>query len=315
MAVFAVYTYKFRDVENVGIFLGQEDQHEPLPTLEDKQNFLQSIFHNHLEGGREFECFTMESQRTSDNKITKYKTKYGVKVVWEMDGLVILMISNPYKKLTRHIDFKKIKEQDAPWCHVLIDNRYGREFMAIEKNSAFNTADQVAYILETSLREHFHPHHVTIEIKNQYQPDAFWEIIDKHKSNGIQEIAFHFAAPNHPWSTELLGSINNAAKSMKARATTKFSSPDGNPLCIDKSNAELNNYVDNCALEGEDIVIKVKGIRTRLHVKNVKDKYVFKHLSDDVFRKILKHKPELFESNFDELTAFLNQIKTTIKTS
>ena len=65
----------------------------------------------------------------------------------------------------------------------------------------------------------------------------------------------------------------------------------------------------------EDIEIKVKGIRTRLHVKNVKDKYVFKHLSDDIFRKILKHKPELFESNFDELTAFLNQIKTTNKSS
>ena len=54
MAVFAVYTYKFRDVENVGIFLGQEDQHEPLETLKDKQDFLQSIFRNHQEGGREF---------------------------------------------------------------------------------------------------------------------------------------------------------------------------------------------------------------------------------------------------------------------
>ena len=309
MATFAIYTYKFRDVENIGIFLGQEDQHEPLPTLKDKQDFLQSIFYEHLNGGREFECFLVGTQRTQDNKQLKYKTKYGVRVVWEKDGLVLLMVSNPYKRLTRHIDFKKIKEQDAPWCHVLIDNRLGREFLAIEKNAAFSSPDNVAEILESSLRDRFHPHHVTIEIKNQYTPDAFWDIINKHKGSGIQEVAFHFAAPNHPWAIELIGNVNQAAKSMKARATTTFSSPDGNPLCIDKNNNELNDYVNVCALEGEDIVIKVKGIRSRLHVVKVKDKYVFKHMSDDTFRAILKNHPELFDKNFEAFTSFIDQIK------
>lgn len=98
---------------------------------------------------------------------------------------------------------------------------------------------------------------------------------------------------------------------MKARATTTFSSPDGSPLNIDKNNEELNNYVEACAMDGEDIVIKVKGIRTRLHVINVKDKYVFKQLSDETFKTALKHCPELFDKNFDALTMFLNQIKTS----
>ena len=56
MAAFAIYNYTFRNVESIGIFMGQEDETSPLPTTEDKQNFVQQIFRDHLHGGREFEC-------------------------------------------------------------------------------------------------------------------------------------------------------------------------------------------------------------------------------------------------------------------
>jgi len=43
MATFAIYTFKFRDIDNKGLFVGQTEKFEPLPTLEDKQRFLQQI--------------------------------------------------------------------------------------------------------------------------------------------------------------------------------------------------------------------------------------------------------------------------------
>ena len=52
MATFAIYSYKFRDVENIGIFLGQEDDTQLLPTIKHKQDVLQHIFHGDLHGGR-----------------------------------------------------------------------------------------------------------------------------------------------------------------------------------------------------------------------------------------------------------------------
>ena len=58
-------------------------------------------------------------------------------------------------------------------------------------------------------------------------------------------------------------------------------------------------------------MIKVKGIRSRIHIKDVKDKYIFKQMSEDTFRQILSGEPDLFDENFDAFTAFLNQIKTT----
>ena len=68
-------------------------------------------------------------------------------------------------------------------------------------------------------------------------------------------------------------------------------------------------------MSGEDIIIKVKGIRTRIHIKDVKDKYVFKQMSEDTFRQILDGDPDLFDENFDSLAAFLDQIKANKDTN
>lgn len=312
MAEFALYTYAFRDVERIGLYLGQEDDHDKLPTLQDKQDFMQKIFRDDINGGREFECFrTQEFKDTKTKKNRKEKVKYGSKVVWEKSGLILLMINNPYRTITKHKDFQKIKEQDEPWCYVIIDNRFGREFIAIQKSMAFNDTDTVAEILESSLRSRFTPHYVTIDVKNQYKPEAFWDIINKHKLYGIQEVSFRFAAPNHPWATELIGQVREAARDMNAKPTTTFSSAEGDPLLIEKSNMELCNYVEACSMEGEDIVIKVKGQRARLHVVDVKNKYVIRQMSDETFRSIVNFVPELFDENFASLAAFLNQIKTS----
>jgi len=307
MAAFAIYTYKFRDVENIGVFQGQ-DAPEPLPTLEKKQNFLQQIFSDAVAGVRPFECSVVSMTDSETGRKTKTRTGYGCQVVWEKDGMALLMVSNPYKSITRHQKFQKIKEKDEPWCHVLIDNRYGREFIAIEKNPSFNTPDAVALILEQSLRARLTPHHVTIEIKNQYEPDAFWDVVEQHKMQGISEVSFCFSAPNNPWATNLIGCINNAARGMKARPTTTFSSPDGEPIILEPNNGELKRYVTACAKEGEDIVFKVKGIRSRIHVLKVTNKFVLKQMPDDVFRNLLNEQPELFDEDFSQLTAFMDEI-------
>ena len=315
MAAFAIYNYTFRNVESIGIFMGQEDDTSPLPTTEDKQNFVQQIFRDHLHGGREFECRTTEERKSATGKKERCTTKYGCKVVWEKYGLIILMISNPQKTITKHKNFQIQKEQDEPWCHVLIDNRPDREFIAIEKNSAFNSPDTVATILESSLRARLTPHRVTIEIKNSYEPDAFWETVDKYQSWGIHEVIFRFAAPNPAWQAALIGSISDAAREMNARPSTVFSSHDGDPLILSRTNEELNTYINICATSGEDIILKVKGIRPRIHIKDVKDKYVFKQMAEDTFRQIISGEPNLFDENFSALTAFLDQIKTPTKSA
>ena len=309
MAVFAIYSYKFRDVDNIGMFVGQEEDIKPLPTTQEKQVYLQQIFREDIDGVRPFECFLMESQISKDSNLPiKQRLTYGCKVVWEKAGLILLMVSNPYKTVTRHENFKKLKEKDDPWCHVLIDNRPDREFIAIQKNSSFISPDIVAQILQSSLRARFSPHHATIDIKNSYEPDAFWDTIDKYQLLGIQEIVFRFAAPNPAWQAALLGGISDAAKSMNARPTTTFSAHDGTPLLLSKNNTELCKFVDVCAISGEDIIVKVKKIRARIHIKDVKNKYIFKEMSEETFREILKGEPDLYDESFDSFAEFLNQI-------
>lgn len=292
MATFAIYTFKFRDIDNKGLFVGQTEKYEPLPTLEDKQRFMQQIFIKDHTGKEPF-------LRGADG--------CDCKTLWESSGFIVLMVSN-IKNVTRHQKFRKIKDHDEPWCHVLIDNRPGREFIAIEKNGAFSSPDIVANILQDELRYRFALHHVEITIKNQYQPDAFWDIINKHLVNGIRQVAFHFSVPNPPWASELLGNMNEAARSMHARPTAIFSSPDNSPLIVDPQNEELRRYVEVCAKEGEDITVKVAGIRARLHVIDVKDKYVYMVMEENAFKEIVSNSPELFDKEVSLMAGFFDPI-------
>lgn len=310
MATFAIYTYKFRDVENIGFFEGEEN-HDPLPTLQDKQDFIENIFREDKTGKRPLECrrYTeRKNKETQERERTKYRYKH--QTVWENNGIIVLMISN-LKKITRHENFQKLNEPDEPWCHVVIDNRPGREFVAIEKNTAFKSQDTVADILCHTLRDRLLPHHVTIEIKNQYQPSAFWSVVSQHRNAGIQQVAFYFAAPNNPWCAGLIGSMNSAAEQMHARPTAVFSSPDGDPIEVEQTNEELRKYVEACAMQGEDITVKVIGIRAPIHIKKVKDKYVLKNMDTDTFKSMLQASPELFDEDYSAVAVFLNQIKTT----
>lgn len=79
MAAFAIYNFSFHEVKNVGMFLGQEDDTTPLPTPKDKQDFIQKIFHDDLNGGRQFECCLLEST-TSSGERNKERVLYGSKV-------------------------------------------------------------------------------------------------------------------------------------------------------------------------------------------------------------------------------------------
>lgn len=291
MATFAIYTFKFRDIENKGLFAGQTEKYQPLPTLEDKQNFLQHIFQEDLRSKEPF----------------LHAVGCDCKTLWESSGFIVLMVSN-IKNVTRHQKFRKIKEQDEPWCHVLIDNRPGREFIAIEKNGAFTSPDIVAELLQNELHYRFALHHVEITIKNQYKPDAFWDIINKHFINGIRQVAFHFSVPNPPWASELLGNMNEAARSMHARPTAIFSAPDNSPIIVDQQNEELRRYVEVCAKEGEDITVKVAGIRARIHVIDVKDKYVYMVMEENSFRDIVSNSPDLFEKELPLMANFFDPI-------
>lgn len=309
MATFALYTYKFRHVDNIGVFAGQEQETTvALDTLEERQDFLQAIFRDDLNQQRKFNCFRTEERKNKDTgKKEKNSVGFDCKTLWEHNGFIILMVSNK-KRITRHQRFQKFKDQDEPWCHVVIDNRYGQEFIAIEKNGAFTSPNIVAGILEDSLRARFTPHHVTIEIKNQYTPDAFWQVVDKHRSNGIKQVAFHFAAPNNPWAAELLGNMNEAAKGMQARPSAVFSSPDNEPIEINADNEELRKYVELCAKQGEDITVKVAGIRARIHILDVKDKFVLVVMDETLYRKMGENDPDLFEDEYPTLSAFFDNV-------
>jgi hypothetical protein len=102
--------------------------------------------------------------------------------------------------------------------------------------------------------------------------------------------------------------MNEAAKGMQARPSAVFSAPDNAPIEVSSDNEELRKYVELCARQGEDITIKVAGIRARIHVLEVKDKFVLAVMDENLYKKMGANDPDLFEDEYPTLSAFFDNV-------
>ena len=102
--------------------------------------------------------------------------------------------------------------------------------------------------------------------------------------------------------------MNEAAQGMQARPSAVFSSPDNEPIEINADNEELRKYVELCAKQGEDITVKGAGIRARIHILDVKDKFVLVVMDETLYRKMGENNPDLFEDEYPTLSAFFDNV-------
>lgn len=122
---------------------------------------------------------------------------YRCQVLRHADGVVLMALENNRLRHTT-INLKDVEHEHHPFCLVIIDNRPGRQFIGIERNSSFGTnTDKVADILQKGLSYKMHEYRRRIEIKRPTKKTTdFWDVVDEIRNtfdDHVTKISIDFA--------------------------------------------------------------------------------------------------------------------------
>ncbi len=150
----------------------------------------------------------------SEFMVKKFKKKndaesYPCIVLRHDSNIILLRIQNPkdvdiWEEQPTRSDIPKIektKKQSSPYCYVIIDNRPGRQLMAIQTNNpAWRSPNQVRALLEESINWQLHvkDYGLEVNIKSKMLPTNFWDYVDKKRKKDhvtIKNMVFSFT--NH----------------------------------------------------------------------------------------------------------------------
>ena len=277
MAKFVIYSFKLHltsDGMMRSLFTEEEDL-SPKEALERKQELFQKIIDKDISKEKPFKC------KRNPAKGYNGPYEFGSQFLWTKDAISFLQIENEKDRL-EHINFKKRKGTDYPWCNVIIDNRENVQHIAIQNNNAFPSTDFVATILRDSFNERLADYYLEIDIDAMYQSRAFWSVIDRFKEVGIRMIQFDFGFPNIPWASDSIEGLNVGAKALGARPSAKFTATDGGRLLIDSENKDENieKLIHASGGLGSDIVVQPNGSNELIHCKEDKEQRVQKPIPD-----------------------------------
>lgn len=124
------------------------------------------------------------------------KEYYHEYVIPPMDDIFVMRINNRRTTTLTNINFQKRKEEDYPYCIVIIDNRPGIQRMALEsKSKAFSNVRTLQNILQTTLNgqnamRRFSLH---VELNHLQNSSKFWEYANdtKNYAAGFHKVTFH----------------------------------------------------------------------------------------------------------------------------
>lgn len=216
-------------------------------------------------------------------------------------GIAVFKIANQ-RNTTLEREFKKKKVEYAPSCFVIIDNRTDIQLIAIEDDvSAFYDAYQVVKILQSSFNRFLKAHGLKINIQKVYQKTEFWSIVNSHKDK-VALVRFHFSYPNLPRVNQSIKEIiSSTSKSTNSKQSSlELKSATGETLKLSKSNQELSDLADYAAESGDEIEIKVRGVRSFIKTGSTSVNVEI----DDLETKISK---DLFQDGVEKIIEIFNR--------
>lgn len=114
----------------------------------------------------------------------------------KVTGDLVLMQLCSNKKVSKTINFQKVKEDTHPFCNLLFDLRPDSLLLAIEKSGAFDRdTDAVRDLVQEFFKHLIAPQcGYWVTFGNMVRPIDFWEFVEERKRNNdeIRKIEFDF---------------------------------------------------------------------------------------------------------------------------
>jgi len=241
---------------------------------------------------------------------SKFKMKagghtYNHNVVARRDDIIVLQIANN-SKLVHESNFNRWEEDDHPSLYVLIDNRPGKQIIAIENRPvAFSETKTVANILYESLNRVLFEYGLEVTIDAKFHTHEFWEVAAECE-NGVASVRFKFPYPNLAEITDLVGEcFTEMALRTNGEPTTTISARPKEHLTLEKDDLFMLNMIKAASASGKLIMMRPVGQRKwkQVGLKTI----VHEEISEQVFDHL--EEAEIIPRRWDAIVKFLDRIK------
>ena len=194
---------------------------------------------------------------------------YASELLYDENGLIVFKLANN-KHIVQESGFVPKKLEHKPSCLVLIDNRTNVQNIYIEKNEySFSDTAVVANILAKTYNTCLQHLGLVIVIQKRFKASEFWSIVDSAEK-GINMVRFSIQYPNLPEvRAKIDAMLSDTSKEFHSKETKiEFNAGDGEVLNLSKDSERIKDLVQASAETGNDITLKINGLR---HYKKVGD--------------------------------------------
>ena len=153
--------------------------------------------------------------------------------------------------ILQDLHFHAKREENWEDIFLIFDNEPSRQYIYVQKNTtAFRDTFETISKLRSIFNQFLKRHNLIIEINAVYRKQAFWDLINKHKS-AIKRVEFQISAPNLPQLSDVLPQELRELAQTTTASNVKLSleSENAGVLSLDQSQdrklAGLVNYVEN----------------------------------------------------------------------
>lgn len=255
MTIFKFYSFENQPIENTAQLFEISDGAQPKP-IDPVQRF--GIL---FTTGRQIELTVPKDIHGKEWDI------FRCQVLRHEDGVVLMALENNRSKHTT-INLKDVEHEHHPFCLVIIDNRPDRQFVGIERNSAFGTnTDKVADILRMGLSYKMREYRRRIEIERlTKQTTDFWDVVDEIRStfdDHVTRISIDYMdngkSTKSRRANDLLAAICLLAQKSKSDALFELKAKTDEGVCLKEIRRDVQHIADICLTQPNyDLSVRFK---------------------------------------------------------
>lgn len=285
MSTFVVYSYQFSPAFNsLTPSLFAEDIIDSNEVWLNKQGHFGNIFKRQL-------------------TYTYRGAKFDSELLYNENEIIVFRLANN-KHIVQEAGFVPKKLEHKPSCLVLIDNRHDVQNIYIERNEySFSEPDVVCNILTKTYNTCLQKLGLVITIQKRFKVSEFWSIVDSAE-NGINMVRFSVQYPNLPAvQAKINDMLSETSKEVHSKETKiEFNAGEGEKLNLSKDSERIQDLVKASAETGNDITIRINGLRKYKKVGDTTETVEIDNLEASL-------SSDLLSSSSQKLISLLNQFK------
>ena len=204
-------------------------------------------------------------------------------------GDLVLMQLCSNKKVSKTINFQKVKEDTHPFCNLLFDLRPDSLLLAIEKSGAFDRdPDAVRDLVQEFFKHLIAPQcGYWVTFGNMVRPIDFWEFVEerKRKNDQVRKIEFDFPSEkkdNIKGDDDIVAFLRYSRSLGQAfnAAMQQWIYESSTSLRLQQTNEDVRRLVDFFLFNAYDITIHFKDRGVCRSTKDV-NKPIFKLFTEN----------------------------------